>query len=317
MRKRVVLVAAGMSLCLAACNTYPPIVASAGPSPAGPFDVGPAVTQATTLRSGYVKSYEQFTTRAWWAPLPTIAAAGAAAGLLIANPANVANLVGYLGVAAGTYELGRNAVAPKRMPQLYGQAIGALDCILAEAYYFTPNVPQNSQTETPLRTLEDAASALRDQIVTAERWQRELIPDGGTAQERAAAQGAQRALGASIVEARGLLTRAGEEIAAGNMAGPVLASAVSAVQTRVLTKGLEGRSPDFQAALDQLKPNIPKPAESAQSTEGTSSKVGPFTKSVEAANAGLVKEISKVNAAMRPYKDSLERARACPNAVVG
>jgi hypothetical protein len=313
MGNRAAILIVCLGLGVAACNSYPPLATAIPVSPNGPQDVTPALAEAQRLQGDYVSRYEDVTKHAWKGQLPIILAAGVAAGLLIANPANVANLVAYTGIAAGTFELGRNAIAPRGMPLLYAQGAAALQCTINEGGLFTSNAPGGQGT--PLERLRASGIALAEEIDRSESVVALAIPEGGTTEERTAALKHQKDLSSLLVEARALLVRANEEVSSGSQAGPVVASAVSAVALRVATKGQEGRAISYQEALDQLKPKPATGNEEMVTESGIVAGVASFAGEVDAATTALRKKMTAVQGDLRPYKAALDRVRACPNGV--
>lgn len=295
---------------LAGCSSYPPLGVVVPASGRGPFDVDPAIGAARELQGEYKVAYEKVTDKAWIGQVPVLVAAGVAAGLLVANPANVANLVAYTGIAAGTWQLGRNAIAPSGAPLLYAQGFAALQCIVSEGQVFVPNA--SGGPNTPLGLLTDSATRLVSQIEASQSQVIRTLPAGGTEEKRKEALNEQQRLATLLVSARTLLDTARTEVAAGNQAGPVVGSAVSAVALRVATKGMEGRTISYQEALDQLKP---PPAAKPQGTADAD--LQGFIDDIGASTTALQDSMNAVQAALAqtPYKATLDRVRACPDGV--
>lgn len=203
-------------LLLSGCAaTVPPLpVPSALPS-SGPYDVGPALDMADKLSAQYARSYQRTATDNRLLALPTIAAAAGAAVLTVANPAGVAQVLAFVGIGAGAYEIGRGALSPKSLPGLYLKGHDALSCVNAESPVFLIN--QGPAKETGVEKLAEARKELGKQIATAQGWEAtglNGVSDGDETQ-RLAMQQALSKLSETIVRAKALYaTSAADEVAA-------------------------------------------------------------------------------------------------------
>lgn len=305
-------------LMLSACSTVPKYIApDYGSIQSPPEDVGPAVRIAQQISTSYADlQHDAARGSSGWLSLPTILAAAGGAAVLLANPSNAGEVLGYIGIGAAAYETGRSSFVPRGTAMLYANGLGAIECVIGEAQMFYGNgVNPNSNLEVlrinrdMLAVSVDAASALEREAL-AESTNKE---QEAAAKERQAAQDARKEMSDELVNARKLLTSANTEVDAAGVAGPVFRSAISAIQLRVITKGQEGRGVSYESLLTQYKVAQPAAA-TPQSADGVRTLAAQQADFRDAADS-LRSAMQDVNGSMRPYSAALDRVRACPNAI--
>lgn len=306
-------------LLLSGCAaTVPPLPAPSALPSSGPYDVGPALDMADKLSAQYARNYQRTATDNRLLALPTIAAAAGAAVLTVANPAGVAQVLAFVGIGAGAYEIGRGALSPKSLPGLYLKGHDALSCVNAESPVFLIN--QGPAKETGVEKLAEARKELGKQIATAQGWEAtglNGVSDGDETQ-RLAMQQALSKLSETIVRAKALYATSAADEVAGRAAPATIRVAVSVIAAKVARKGLEGTDLSYPSLLDQFKALLPAKPETT-ATAGTSFLSDTVTRT---ANLNGTLKILLEKAAVvenlqssMPFAAALDKVKACPASV--
>jgi hypothetical protein len=308
-------------LLLSGCAaTVPPLpVPSALPS-SGPYDIGPALDTADKLSAQYALNYQRTARDNRLLALPTIGAAAGAAVLTIANPAGVAQVLAFVGIGAGAYEIGRGAISPKTLPALYLKGHDALSCLNAESPVFLIN--QGPASETGVERLAKARAALGRQISLSQDWEAKGLNgvDDGTEAQRTAIQQNLGKLSETIVRAKALFTTSAADEVAGRAAPATIRVAVSIIAAKVARKGLEGTDLSYPSLLDQFKALLPaKPEASSTGAEGGENKTDAVTRNKELSDTLTdlrltVAAVENLQSTM-PFAAALDKVKACPASV--
>ncbi|WP_156256054.1 hypothetical protein [Sandarakinorhabdus oryzae] len=304
---------------LAGCAaSIPPLPEPSTMPSTGPYDVGPALDTADKLAAQYARNYQRTAKDNRLLTLPTIAAATGAAVLTIANPAGVAQVLAFVGIGAGAYEIGRGALSPKSLPGLYLKGHEALTCIHAPASVFLVN--QGATKDTGVEQLAARRRELGDQIATALFWEAKGLSGvtDGSEEERTAMQQSLTKLSEGIVRAKAAYTASVADEVAGRAAPATIRVAVSRIALKVASKGLEGTDLSYPTLLDQFKAMIPpKKDPTATGAPAIVADVITRTQKFDETLAALLDRIAAVEnlQSAMPFAAALDQVKACPATV--
>jgi hypothetical protein len=293
------------ALSVSGCSSYPRLVTipnvQAAPVSHAP-GVDAALAEASSLQRDYATGYLDSAQIRDFSQLPLIGAAATAAWILLDARPNAARRTGRIGILAGAYSQARGQLVQANLTEIYIAGHAALTCVLAQGSYFS-----GTQAEARLATMNASLTRLNQAIVTTTS----LIakqPASGTTQALDLLRTTKAAAEQAIAQARTVASNAWSEGRAFEGAGPVFWQAVSAISSRVASRGSVRPGVDYRKLVAEFSPS----GTAAQAGAGTRSAVQ-LTEELIVQMGILVGATAELRGVTPDYNARLEQIAGCPS----
>ncbi|MEO1250945.1 MAG: hypothetical protein AAFW81_01205 [Pseudomonadota bacterium] len=244
--------------------------------------------------------------------LPLILAAAASAVVILASPSNAAEAAGYIGIGAAGYTAARNTIFPNTLPDLYLEGYAAVACVRDEGHLFV-----GGSAATAFDNFNNAITLTQRKLADAKfkfiNWN---LSSGADAEVKERYQQARTNLNRAITEASPIYASAISERNVHDTAETAFSSAVSAISTKVATKGRTGRNVTFDQLIAQFeaaRTPAPESESGAQSAAGARDEI--IIADLNAAAADLDQAAINLKDHTPSYSTAIERVTKCSNQI--